>query len=195
LRGGAFDASHRHLADGDVSILDVMVVWTKNAECRNSDLEKGCTRTLQTEANMRGLIDLAISETNTAYNLSGVSVELRLVHAYLDSDYTEATSDACVMTLKEINNKTDGKMDDIHAKRSNYGADLVALLIDDPQSCGFAWQGPIKNYMFSASAWDCATGYYSFGHEIGHNLVSSIDMSSKVLIRRLPLSCSFPTGW
>merc|ERR1719491_1072848 len=61
-------------------------------------------------------------------------------------------------------------MDDVHEKREVYGADLVALLIDDPQYCGLAWMGPTKDRMFSVTSWSCATGYYSFGHEIAHNL-------------------------
>ena len=32
--------------------------------------------------------------------------------------------------------------------------------------------GPKKHLMFSVVNWSCATGYYTFGHEIGHNMVS-----------------------
>jgi Metallo-peptidase family M12B Reprolysin-like len=36
--------------------------------------------------------------------------------------------------------------------------------------CGLGWFGvPSKSYMFSVSRFSCAVGYYSFGHEIGHN--------------------------
>lgn len=58
----------------------------------------------------------------------------------------------------------DGKMDEAHTLREQYKADLVALIIDDPAYCGMAYLGPSKNYMFSVTAWNCATGYYSFGH-------------------------------
>lgn len=30
--------------------------------------------------------------------------------------------------------------------------------------------GPDKESMWSATSWICATGYYTFGHEVGHNL-------------------------
>jgi len=46
----------------------------------------------------------------------------------------------------------------------------VALIIDDSTYCGIAWVGPRIDRMFSVTAWNCATGYYSFGHEIGHNM-------------------------
>lgn len=43
--------------------------------------------------------------------------------------------------------------------------------IGDQNSCGIAWSGsPSMDYMFSVSQYDCATGYFSFGHEIGHNV-------------------------
>jgi len=61
-------------------------------------------------------------------------------------------------------------MDNVYALRTLYGADFVAMIIDYPQYCGIAYLGPSKSYMFSVTAWNCATGYYSFGHEIGHNL-------------------------
>ena len=47
---------------------------------------------------------------------------------------------------------------------------MVAMLIDDSQYCGIAYVGPSKDWMFSVTAWFCATGYYTFGHELGHNL-------------------------
>merc|ERR1719203_1530301 len=60
-------------------------------------------------------------------------------------------------------------MDDVHDKRTEHGADIVALLIDDSQYCGMAYLGPSIGSMFSVTSWSCATGYYSFGHEIAHN--------------------------
>merc|ERR1719343_1833171 len=36
--------------------------------------------------------------------------------------------------------------------------------------CGLGYVGPSKNWMYTLTAQNCATGYYTFGHEIGHNL-------------------------
>lgn len=55
-------------------------------------------------------------------------------------------------------------MNEAHTLRDEYGADLVALIIDDPQYCGIAYLGPRTDLMFSVTGWNCATGYYSFGH-------------------------------
>jgi len=159
----------RNLQD-DGSILDVMVVWTKQAECHNSGLAKGCTVDSTTMNNIRALIDLAVSETNVAYNLSGVQTQLRLVHAYRSSTYDE-DGNGFSGSLTKLRENNDGVLDEVHPKRSQYGADVVALIISDPAFCGIANLGPSIGSMFSVTGYNCATGYFSFGHEIGHNLV------------------------
>lgn len=168
IRGSLFNQQqkqeHRGLVDDSGSTIDVMVVWTKKAECRKSNLAVGCTNTATTENNMRGLIALAVAETNTAYSLSGVTTQLRLVHAYREPNYVEATSDAFGAALSSITGTTDGVMDDVHTKRNTYGADVVALIIDDAAFCGMAYLGPSVGLMFSVTAWNCATGCKSNMH-------------------------------
>lgn len=154
----------RKLLDDNGGNIDVLVLWTAGAECRNSGGARGCTRTATTESNMRTMIDLAVTETNTAFDLSGVYTQLHLAHAVF-YDYTEVSGKAYGEALNKITGATD-----VQALRTQYGADLVALLIDDPQYCGLAWVGPDVNYAHSVTNWNCATGYYTFGHEIGHNL-------------------------
>ena len=163
-------SNSRNLQVDDGSVLDVMVVWTWKAECSNSGLPKGCTRTATTHNNMLGRINLAILETNTAYTSSGVLTQLRLAHAYLDASYDEDIYPKYADPLYHITN-IDGIMDDIHTKRAEHHADLVAMINDKTGACGVAWLGPNKSRMFSVTRWSCATGYYSFGHEIGHNMV------------------------
>ena len=47
---------------------------------------------------------------------------------------------------------------------------LSFYILADDNSCGIAWNdNPSVDWMFSVTNYDCATGYYSFGHEIGHN--------------------------
>jgi len=121
---------------------------------------------------MRNRIDLAITETNVAFNSSGVNTQIRLVHAYPDPDYVEASGNAFSAALSDLRGTSDGKMDDVHANRTQFGADFVAMIIDDPQYCGMAYLGPRLDLMFSVTKWSCATGYYSFGHELAHNMVS-----------------------
>jgi hypothetical protein len=153
------------------TIIDVLVPWTAYAECRKSGLSRGCTRTATTEANMRALINLAVAETNTAYAESGVNVELNLIHAYYTTYIENRTFS---QALSDLRGTTDGFIDDVHVKRAEHGADVVAMIIDDSAYCGIAYMGPSKANMFSVTYWSCATGYYSFGHEIGHNMVNLV---------------------
>ena len=103
------------------TVIDVLVPWTARAECKNSGLSNGCTRTSTTQSNMRAKINLAIQETNAAYDMSGVNLELRLAHAYYVG-YTEASTDAFGTALDHLKGTTDGFMDNVHAKRTQYGA-------------------------------------------------------------------------
>ena len=77
-----------------------MVVWTKEAECRNVGLAVGCTLTTAAEEKMRGLIDLVVSESNVAFQLSSKRSAFRLVHAYRDPECAEASTSS--LTLYEL---------------------------------------------------------------------------------------------
>lgn len=60
-------------------------------------------------------------------------------------------------------------MDDIHSLRDSNSADVAVLVIDDCSSCGLASSiGSSASTAFADVHYDCATGYYLFGHEIGH---------------------------
>jgi hypothetical protein len=116
----------RRLFNDAGTILDMMVVWTKEAECKMSRLDYPCTLTPITEDNMLGLIDLAILETNVAFTLSGGATQLRLVHAYRDDDHIETNLDDDLISLTMDN---DGKLDKVHDMRSLYGADAVQMIV------------------------------------------------------------------
>ena len=71
----------------------------------------------------------------------------------------------------------DGYIDNVHALRNTYQADVVSLITETPGSpyCGVAWLMAGNNPAFAPNAFSvversCMTGYYSFGHEIGHNM-------------------------
>eukprot|EP00522_Entomoneis_paludosa_P006168 CAMPEP_0172442964 /NCGR_PEP_ID=MMETSP1065-20121228/3288_1 /TAXON_ID=265537 /ORGANISM="Amphiprora paludosa, Strain CCMP125" /LENGTH=981 /DNA_ID=CAMNT_0013193013 /DNA_START=1269 /DNA_END=4211 /DNA_ORIENTATION=+ len=167
--------------NSDMVVIDIMVVWTTRAECHRSfgkyathcDDTTQFVSTPQTVQNMYYLIHLAIAETNTAYHNSGIHVQLQLVHAYRDVGYVETGHMATA--LSQVTNRNDGHFDSVHAQRDLYGADMVALLVHDTSYCGMAWLGdtsmPLQHdRMFSVTSWSCATGYYSLGHELAHNM-------------------------
>ena len=57
-------------------------------------------------------------------------------------------------------------------------ADAAALLCLETDSCGIAYFGPWaynNGNTVSLAKKSCAVGYYSFGHEIGHNMGATHD--------------------
>lgn len=153
----------RRLNTDDGSIIDVMVVWTRLSECLHSNLSSSCTPNATTENKMRALIALAMEETNVAFSFSGVRTQLRLVHAYRHDNYEEPTSNAFVTIMRDVVGLDDGKLDDVHAKRILYGADVVHVIGGSAGACGVAHVGPGKSRMFSLSRFSCTSGHYSFG--------------------------------
>ena len=141
--------------DDDGSIIDVMVVYGPNARAA-----AGGT------AGINDLIDLGFSETNTSYENSGVNFRIRNVHTY-EVNYTSTGNSNT--DLNNLTGTSDGFMDEIHALRDQYGADLVSLWLEDG-GCGIGWVNSSPSYAFSISRRNCATGNLTFGHEIGHNL-------------------------
>lgn len=112
------------------------------------------------------LIQLAIDETNYSYLRSGVKIELELVHSY-EVNYTESGSFNTDLT--RFREDGDNRMDEIHDLRNSYNGDVAILIIDNNLSCGLASEILAKeSTAFAVVHYDCATGYYSFAHEIGH---------------------------
>ena len=152
----------------DGSIIDVMGVYSAAARAA-----AGSTAAIKT------LIDLAVTETNQSYQNSGITQRVRLVNT-TEVAYTETGNlqDA----LNCITSTTDGCLDNIHALRNTYGADLVSFWVEQGgSSCGLAWlmstvTASFASNAFSVVARDCATGYYSFGHELGHNMGARHDV-------------------
>jgi hypothetical protein len=51
----------------------------------------------------------------------------------------------------------------------------VALIIENSSYCGLGYLNSTAEYAFSVTHRTCATGYYSFGHELGHNMSARHD--------------------
>ena len=123
---------------------------------------------------MLNLIHLAVAETNQGYANSNVIQRLRLVHAY-EVNYAEGIGkDGFENALSDVAGASDLYMNEIHALRDKYGADLVSLWIDNDYACGLGYlmtstAGDFSSNAFTVCHYTCATGYYSFAHEMGHN--------------------------
>ncbi|HXG71625.1 MAG TPA: M12 family metallo-peptidase [Gemmatimonadaceae bacterium] len=129
-------------------------------------------------SSINALIDLAISNTNSAYASSGVTQRLRLVYRG-EVAYTENSSKETVeLNMEEdLINVRDGSVPTVHALRDQYGADFVSLLTErpSPSPCGIAYvmqrvSASSASDAFNVTAWNCAAGNLSLAHELGHNM-------------------------
>jgi peptidyl-Asp metalloendopeptidase len=168
--GGAADVAAAPVANADDgSVIDVLVVYTPAARAAAGGTPA-----------MLSKISLAIAETNTGYANSGVIQRLRLAAAQ-EIGYVESGTTTTDMStdLSRVTGTADGYMDSVHALRDASHADLVSLLVtgyNNPYgACGIAWLMAGNNSTFGPNAFSvvdqtCATGYFSFGHELGHNM-------------------------
>lgn len=140
-------------SNGVPTPIDVLIAYTPAVAAATYDIA--------------ALTQLAIDESNTSYANSGIDIVLR--RAYFNQvDYNEAgrTYDFHVAALQS---PSDGIMDIVHPWRDQYHADVVVLLVNDATYCGLASMVYADAATaFAAVNYTCATGYYSFAHEIGH---------------------------
>ena len=146
----------------DGNVVDVLVAYTATTRAAAGGV-----------AAIVAQIELAVSETNLAYANSGVVHRLRLVKT-LEVDYAETGSSST--DLNRLRNRGDRFMDEIHAYRAAYGADIVSLIVERmDDACGIGFLMSTVTTAFASSAFNvvargCATGIFTFAHEVGHNM-------------------------
>ncbi|UXI69283.1 zinc-dependent metalloprotease [Tahibacter amnicola] len=134
------------------TVIRVLVNYTARAASASGDINS--------------LINLAITESNRGYTNSDVFITLQLA-GKAQVSYTESGNWST--DLSRYRGTSDGYMDSIHSTRNSTAADVGVLIIDNDSACGLASAiGASASTAFAAVHWDCATGYYSFAHEIGH---------------------------
>ncbi len=144
--------------------VDVMIVWTPNAETAQGGASA-----------MESLALNAVANANLVYANSGVNAELHLVYTGVVA-YAETVSSIST-DLNVLRSSSDGIMDNVHAIRSTYGADIVTLLGTGYASNGYCGIGGLMSSVstaFASSAFNvvdrtCAVGNLSYAHELGHN--------------------------
>mmetsp|Transcript_9556 Transcript_9556/g.20665 ORF Transcript_9556/g.20665 Transcript_9556/m.20665 type:complete len:510 (+) Transcript_9556:277-1806(+) len=156
-------------------VIDILVIYTQGAKRDAQNHNHGP---------IQDLVNLAVAQTNEAYVNSGINAELRLAHLHEDtSGYTADEGSTSMrpplyqLTYKHGHERVpDGLLEYAHQMREDKGADMVAL-ITTGAGCGIGWISgncatcnPDKNWMFSVTKYSCATGQYSFAHELGHNM-------------------------
>ncbi len=165
---GSSSALSTSQASDDGSQIDIMVAYSIDTTAKYGGID-----------GVNAHIALAIAESNEAYNNSAINTQLRLVHTL-----EVANSSGNFSTdLNNLRGQTDGIVDEVHAARDSYGADMVSWFIEDTTYCGIAYvnTGDLSqaaSAAFSVVSSGCATGYYSTAHELGHNMGSNHDRAN-----------------
>jgi hypothetical protein len=115
---------------------------------------------------INALCQLAIDETNEAYGNSQIGARVRLVYR---GEVTYNESGTYEDHLDQLTDDSDGVLDEVHTLRDSYRADFVSLWVDDPCYCGIGWCTSDDDRAFTIVCWNCATGNYTYAHEMGHN--------------------------
>ena len=135
----------------------VLVLYTPNAASSPS------------VSSIKNTILTAVELTNQSFINSQIDYRIELVYAG-QTDYTESGH---ITDLTRFRTAGDGYMDEVHALRNKYSADVCVLLSYTTGACGRAASiGATESDAFCLVSTNstCATTNYSFGHEIGHLL-------------------------
>lgn len=147
-------APQDHTAAPADSTISLIFAYTKNAASNYFDIKMD-------------LIDVAVAEANQSFRSSGIdNVRLEVVHAY-ETDYEEDGSH--FDHVFRFRNKNDGYMDEVHALRDKYAADVGLLIVDDSMGCGLSIRiAAEERDAFAALHHECGATMYTLAHEIGH---------------------------
>ncbi|HZW03818.1 MAG TPA: M12 family metallo-peptidase [Anaerolineaceae bacterium] len=173
---------------GSGATIDLLVVYTPQAAQQAAALS----------GSIHNLISLAVIETNTGFQNSQITARVQLAGAAA-TGYAEAGF-GWENTLMQLAGQGDGVLDEVHDLRDRYGADAVVLLVGAGDACGisFLMREPARfaSSAFSIVATGCATGYYSFGHELGHLLGATHDRKNSGGAGMYPYSYGYqdPSG-
>ena len=145
---------------GDGTLVDILVAYSDDVRAA-----------LGSRDAVVDLVALGIYETNRAYYDSNIDQRLRLAGAE-EYKYTETGNSST--DLGRLRNDSDGYLDGVHTERDEIEADAVSLWVESMGACGRGYVLNTNSTSFAGSAFNvvrrsCATGYYSFGHELGHN--------------------------
>jgi hypothetical protein len=113
----------------DPGILDVMVIVTKATMCQAAYNRVDCDVRTSNYQPIEAQVELAILESNMAFENSKIPAKFRLVHTHVDPDFSEfgKSIDDILRSMRSGN----GGFAYVESMRNSVGADFVVLLIED----------------------------------------------------------------
>jgi uncharacterized protein YjdB len=143
--------------------ISVLVVYTPAA---------AQTSYASSHGGMSNLIATMIALGNTCLSNSQTGITLVLAHS-AQVNYTE--NNVMTTSLNRLQNPSDGYMDNVHALRKQYNADLVQLLTTDNDSGGYGnlltnTSGSTNSAFSVCWVTQVADNYPCSVHELGHNM-------------------------
>jgi hypothetical protein len=151
-----FADAERQALEAKKITIDLMVLYTRN-------VAKHYIR------DPADLLALAVEETNETFRNSGLgNITLRLVHSEL-LDYDGSVGDQFNHLYRMVDGL--GPFKDVKKLRDEKRADIVGLIIDNPNGCGLSTRiGPESDEAFFVVHHACAAVTMSIAHEVGHIL-------------------------
>jgi len=138
-----------------LSIVRVMLVFTNQARSKWPDRE--------------GLAALMFAEANEGMSNSNIPILFEQA-GFFNADYNELLGTTgyndMLTALRQPTNTSLGQA--VSVARDQNKADLVMMLSTNNSYCGMAYLNANKALGFGITS--CATGNYTFAHEMGHNL-------------------------
>ncbi len=143
--------------DGDFQVIDVLVAYSPRAR-----------RELGRD-NLVSLIQQGVYDANQAFSESGASARVRLV-GVMETKQDESGN--LNQDLYRLQGKADGRWDEVHAERARLRADQVTLVGSYQNASWPSGSGFFNAHRDSAFTVIKASAipYYTFVHELGHNL-------------------------
>lgn len=136
--------------------LRILVVYTQKAATQTGGADLINTK-----------INNAIRNINDAFQNSGIDHEIVLAGIRaVDPSYTEVPSFHTI--LQQLTATGDGVLDEVHAMRTQYRADVVALIVDEDTRCGLADNTPGAHKAFMVVDHKCLGENYSLARQLGY---------------------------
>ncbi len=126
--------------------------------------------------NVDAYMNLLEQETNQSYINSKINTRVKIVHyyqtAYPGSGIFVPSGGSTAIDLRFFSDTTRIETQEFNNLRDQYNADIKILLVGNDgygTQCGEADAiGANESNALAVVIQDCGTGFYSFGHEIGH---------------------------